>query len=201
MGGYPLKDRKNLKKTIRDLATNKTADDTDAAKLASGDGAPDANLDINDGIVVGTIYVDTETGALYTCTDNTATKAVWATVGGSSDLWRWGGLSIVPTVLVANGLAVDVGAAPGSMIITVADYVPVVKSSDQNITPAFGIAIAGSPKPTMYEDPLAATLLVDCESLGTILVDIWIEESGNPQNVFTNTYLIVSDEANVCNPE
>jgi hypothetical protein len=195
MGGYPLKDRKNLKKlTAEQTAQNK--------EVILGSGEPGASDDSsNPEITTGTIWVDILTGNLYVCTDPTVDSAVWAAAGGESALWRWGGPAITPTVLVVNGLAVDVGASPGTTVVSVADFIPVVKASNQNITPAFGIATSGSPKPTMHEDPLDAYIAIDCESLGTVLVDIWVEESGTPQNVFTTTYVIVSDEANVCAPE
>jgi len=202
MGGYPLKDRKNLKKAIRDLAENESNDAAIDAKIASGSGAPDANLDINDGILVGTIYVDTDTGALYVCTDNTATAAQWATVGsgGSSQLWRYGGPALLTTISVANGIAVEIGAdgAPGTTVVTVADFYPVVKSPNAEIVPAFGIALTGSPKPDMYEDPEEASIQIDCNSDAQTIVDIWVEESGIPQNVYTQTYLLVQDNGGAC---
>lgn len=84
MGGYPLKDRKNLKKTIRDLSQNEINDAALEAKvdarIRTGAGTP--SLDEDDDVQIGTLYVDTATGDLYVCTDATSGAPVWASAGG-----------------------------------------------------------------------------------------------------------------------
>jgi len=194
MGGYPLKDRKNLKKLTREqTAQNK--------ETIVGSGAPTTDDDsTNPEITVGTLWIDSVSGALYVCTDDSVGSAEWVSASGSTPArWIYGGPSTLVTVSVVNGLSIELGAggAPGTTVISAADFMPVVKAPTE-ITPAFGITVQGAGKPTMFEDPEDAYLTVNCDDVGMVIIWVWVEESGDAQSVYSETYVLVQDDGGAC---
>ena len=52
--------------------------------VLSGTASPDANLDVLDGALVGTLYVETDVDEPYICVDNTTAGTIWQSVANDS---------------------------------------------------------------------------------------------------------------------